>query len=126
MEHRRGGTLHNENPTGLGRIVRDADGQVGGIVEEKDATEAQRQITEVNMSMYVFDCRHLLESLKGLQNRNAQEEFYLTDCPGILKAAGADVRALPVLRPCEAMSVNTVAELQVVQEEMRRLGYVDA
>jgi bifunctional UDP-N-acetylglucosamine pyrophosphorylase/glucosamine-1-phosphate N-acetyltransferase/UDP-N-acetylglucosamine pyrophosphorylase len=118
------GTLHKEDPTGLGRIVRDRSGQFEGIVEEKDATDAQRKITEVNMSTYLFECRRLLESLEGLQDRNAQKEFYLTDCPGILKAAGAEVRALPVLKPCEALSVNTVAELQVVEEEMRRLGYV--
>lgn len=118
------GTLHKEDPTGLGRIVRDENGGFARIVEEKDASEGEKKITEVNMSTYVFDCGRLLESLDGLQNQNSQKEFYLTDCPGILKAAGADVRAMPVLRPCEALSVNTVAQLQIVEEEMRRLGYV--
>ena len=51
------GTIHKENPAGLGRIVRDAAGDFVGIVEEKDATEEQRRITEVNMSCYVFDSR---------------------------------------------------------------------
>jgi bifunctional UDP-N-acetylglucosamine pyrophosphorylase/glucosamine-1-phosphate N-acetyltransferase/UDP-N-acetylglucosamine pyrophosphorylase len=117
------GTLHKDNPTGLGRIVRDADGGFLSIVEEKDATAEQRRITEVNMSTYVFDCRALLGTLERIRDDNRQREYYLTDCPGILKAQGRDVRALPVLRPCEALSVNTAEELQVVEAEMRRLGY---
>jgi bifunctional UDP-N-acetylglucosamine pyrophosphorylase/glucosamine-1-phosphate N-acetyltransferase/UDP-N-acetylglucosamine pyrophosphorylase len=117
------GTLHKENPTGLGRILRDDQGRFVGIVEEKDATEAQRRITEVNMSTYVFDSRELLQALEDLDNDNKQGEYYLTDCPGILIAAGKDVRALPVLRPCEALSVNTLQELKIVEEELRRLGH---
>jgi bifunctional UDP-N-acetylglucosamine pyrophosphorylase/glucosamine-1-phosphate N-acetyltransferase/UDP-N-acetylglucosamine pyrophosphorylase len=117
------GTLEKDDPSGLGRIVRDGTGRFLGIVEEKDATEAQRQIQEVNMSTYVFDCRELLHALDHLRDNNRQREFYLTDCPGILKSEDKDVRALPVLQPCEAMSVNTVDELKIVEAEMRRLGY---
>lgn len=115
------GTLRKENPTGLGRIVRDADGQFAGIVEEKDATDEQRQITEVNMSTYVFDCRELLHALDLLKNENRQREYYLTDCPGILKAEGKRVEALSVLKPCEALSINTAEELDAVAAEMQRM-----
>ncbi len=117
------GTLHKNNPTGLGRILRDQTGNFLGIVEEKDATEEQRRITEVNMSTYVFDCRELLHALDHLTDENQQREYYLTDCPGILKAEAKEVLALPVLQPCEALSVNTVEELQTVEAEMRKLGY---
>jgi len=117
------GTLHKENPAGLGRIVRDAAGQFTGIVEEKDATPQQRRITEVNMSTYVFAGAELLHALDQLQNDNRQKEFYLTDCPGILRREGKRVEALPVLLPCEALSINTIDELQSVEAEMRRLGY---
>lgn len=117
------GTLHKPNPAGLGRIVRHETGQFLGIVEEKDATPEQRQITEVNMSTYVFDCRELLHALAQLKNDNRQQEYYLTDCPGILKSEGKQVEALPVLKDCEALSINTVDELQSVEAEMRRLGY---
>ena len=120
------GTLHKSDPAGLGRIVRDEAGGFAGIVEEKDATAEQRRITEVNMSTYVFDGPELLHALGQLRNENRQQEYYLTDCPGILLREGKDVRALPVLKPCEALSVNTLDELQVVEAEMRRLGYVDA
>jgi bifunctional UDP-N-acetylglucosamine pyrophosphorylase/glucosamine-1-phosphate N-acetyltransferase/UDP-N-acetylglucosamine pyrophosphorylase len=117
------GTLHKPDPRGLGRIVRDAAGNFRGIVEEKDASEAERQITEVNMSTYVFDCRELLHALDHLRDDNRQREYYLTDCPGLLQREGKPVLALPVLRECEALSVNTVEELRIVEDAMRRLGY---
>jgi bifunctional UDP-N-acetylglucosamine pyrophosphorylase/glucosamine-1-phosphate N-acetyltransferase len=117
------GTLHKSDPTGLGRIVRDQAGEFVGIVEDKDATPEQKQITEVNMSTYVFDCRELLHALDKLDNNNRQREFYLTDCPSILRREGKTIRALPVLKPCEALSINTVDELKVVEAEMRKLGY---
>jgi bifunctional UDP-N-acetylglucosamine pyrophosphorylase/glucosamine-1-phosphate N-acetyltransferase/UDP-N-acetylglucosamine pyrophosphorylase len=107
----------------LGRIVRDAHGQFVGIVEEKDATAQQRQITEVNMSTYVFEAAELCWALDRLRNDNRQREYYLTDCPGLLKAAGRVVEALPILKPCEALSINTPEELQWVEAEMHRLGY---
>ncbi len=120
------GTLLKDDPKGLGRIVRDERGEFQGIVEEKDATLPQRQIKEVNMSTYAFDCRELLHALDLLKNDNRQGEFYLTDCPGILKREGKLVQALPILQPCEALSINTPEELAAVESEMRRLGYEPA
>src|SRR5262245_39530374 len=117
------GTLHKANPHGLGRIVRDTTGKFLGIVEEKDATDDQRRITEVNMSTYIFSGPDLLYPLDNMNNDNRQREYYLTDCPGNLKAEGKLVEALPVLQPCEALSINTVDELSQVEAEMRRMGY---
>jgi bifunctional UDP-N-acetylglucosamine pyrophosphorylase/glucosamine-1-phosphate N-acetyltransferase/UDP-N-acetylglucosamine pyrophosphorylase len=117
------GTLHKENPAGLGRIVRSNDGRFEGIVEEKDATPLQREITEVNMSTYVFEAGELRHALQQLRNENRQKEYYLTDCPGILLREGKDVRALPVLKACESFSINTPDELQIVEAEMQKLGY---
>ena len=118
------GTLIKDDPTGLGRIVRDESGRFTEIVEEKDATDEQRAIQEVNMSTYVFDCRELLDSLGQLRNDNQQGEYYITDCPGILKAAGKRVEALPVLKPCEALSVNNMADLRVVEDQLKRRDMV--
>lgn len=117
------GTLNKDDPQGLGRIVRDASGGFQAIVEEKDATPEQRAITEVNMSTYVFDCPELLHALDQLTSDNQQQEYYITDCPGILKGEGKKVLALPVLKPCEALSINTVDELAIVEAEMRKLGH---
>lgn len=113
------GTAHKDDPHGLGRIVRSPSGEFLGIVEERDATEAQRQITEVNMSCYVFNCRDLLLALDRIRADNAQAEYYLTDCPGVLRDAGRPVAALPLLKPIEALSINTADELAAVEQAMR-------
>ncbi len=92
------GTLEKDNPTGLGRIVRDASGRFERIVEQKDATAEQLLIREVNMSTYVFQCDALQWALGQLSNSNAQGEFYLTDCPEILRNSGRTVDALRFFR----------------------------
>lgn len=118
------GTLHRDDPRGLGRIVRDPqNGEFLGIVEEKDATEEQRRITEVNMSTYVFSGPDLLWALDGLSNSNRQGEYYLTDCPGRLRDKGKAVEAIAALQPCESLSINTREDLEQVEAEMQRLGY---
>ena len=112
------GTAANQTPAGLGRIVRDSAGNFDAIVEEKDATPAQQAITEVNMSTYVFHVPDLLWALQQLTADNAQGEYYLTDCPGVLKKAGRPILAVNALQPIEALSINTVDELKVVEAEM--------
>jgi len=112
------GTACKEDPTGLGRVIRDPQGNFQAIVEEKDATEAERRITEVNMSYYVFRCQELLDSLDHVRADNSQGEYYLTDCPGVLVSEGKEVRALNVLQPCEALSINTTEELAAVEAAM--------
>lgn len=114
------GTATKDVPHGLGRIIRDAHGDFVGIVEEKDATPTQQAITEVNMSTYVFQANALLRALEQLTADNAQGEYYLTDCPGVLKRAGDKVLALNALQPREALSINTIEELAVVEDEMRK------
>ena len=76
----------------------------------------------MNVSTYVFDSQELLTSLDKLSNENAQCEYYLTDCPALLLAEGKDVSARKVLQPCEALSINSMAELQVVEETMKRMN----
>lgn len=115
------GTATKSNPAGLGRVLRDKSGKFTGIVEERDATPEKRAIQEVNLSCYVFDCRELLWALDQIRADNAQREYYLTDCPGVLLAAGKDVRALNVLKPIEALSINTMEELSTVELAMREL-----
>jgi bifunctional UDP-N-acetylglucosamine pyrophosphorylase/glucosamine-1-phosphate N-acetyltransferase/UDP-N-acetylglucosamine pyrophosphorylase len=116
------GTLIHENPEGLGRIVRDAEGNFTGIVEHKDATDEQRKIDEVNMSTYVFDCQKMLGSLDSITADNNQKEYYITDIPGIMLGNNEDVRALPVLKPIEALSVNTVEHLADVEKAMKEMS----
>jgi len=114
------GTARRDNPTGLGRIVRDARGGFVGIVEEKDASPEQQAITEVNMSAYLFQSAELVNALAQLGNSNAQKEYYLTDVPGIMLKRGLKVLALDVLQPSESLSINTPEELKIVEAEMQR------
>jgi len=117
------GTLLKEDPVGLGRIVRGGDGKFERIVEHKDASPEELMIREVNMSTYLFAGPQLLQALSQLENNNSQGEFYLTDCPASLLAAGHPVDALPILQPCEALSINTINELQAVEAKMAEMGY---
>jgi bifunctional UDP-N-acetylglucosamine pyrophosphorylase/glucosamine-1-phosphate N-acetyltransferase/UDP-N-acetylglucosamine pyrophosphorylase len=117
------GTLIKPNPQGLGRIVRDSNNRFARIVEQKDATESEQKICEVNMSTYMFERDALLEALENLGNNNAQREYYLTDCPAFLLSKGKKVEAKPVLQDCEALSINTIDELSAVEAQMREMGY---
>ena len=117
------GTLVKDNPHGLGRIVRDSKHQFLRIVEHKDASLEQRQIGEVNMSTYLFDRSSLLWALDNLKNNNSQSEYYLTDCPELLLKHGKKVDARPVLKACEALSINTIDEMAMVESKMREMGY---
>ena len=74
------------------------------------------------MSTYAFQSADLLWALRQLTADNAQGEYYLTDCPGVLKKAGRRVLAVNALQPCEALSINTPAELATVETEMKRMN----
>ena len=108
------GTAVTDDPAGLGRIVRGPDGTFERIVEQKDATDEQRAIREVNMSTYVFEAADLLHALSRLDNANAAGEYYLTDCPGLLLREGKTVDAVSCLDASETLSVNTPEQLDAV------------
>lgn len=112
------GTAVTSDPSGLGRIVRGPRGCFERIVEEKDATPAERDIHEVNMSTYVFEARELLHALQGLDNANAAGEYYLTDCPGLLLREGKPVDAVACLDASETLSVNTPEQLAAVSRAL--------
>lgn len=108
-----------DNPTGYGRIVREKNNNVSKIVEHKDCNEEEIKINEINSAMYCFDIQALLESIKKLNNNNAQGEYYLTDVIGILKNQGEKIGALPVPFE-ETMGVNSRIQLADAEKVMRR------
>jgi bifunctional UDP-N-acetylglucosamine pyrophosphorylase / glucosamine-1-phosphate N-acetyltransferase len=115
------GTAYSDDPTGLGRVVRDKDGKFLGIVEHRDATEEQRQIKEVNMSYYVFNCQNMLDALDYIRPNNDQGEYYITDLPKVFHSRDLEVRALPVLKPYEVLAINNMDELAIVESEMKKI-----
>jgi bifunctional UDP-N-acetylglucosamine pyrophosphorylase/glucosamine-1-phosphate N-acetyltransferase len=105
---------------GYGRVVRSKDGSVARVVEERDATFEERQITEVNTSIYCFERNLLALSLRRVRPVNAQGEHYLTDVVEVLSAQGGKVEALRVADPNEAAGVNDRAQLAAAEAELRR------
>lgn len=105
-------TAHVPDPTGYGRIVRDSSGKLLRIVEHKDATEAERAITEINSGIYVVRSETLYPALDRVSNANAQGEFYLTDIIGILTDDGLVVDAWCAPSWEELHGINTIADLE--------------
>ncbi len=112
-------TAYLDDPTGYGRIVRDAEGHVTAIVEHRDATPDQLDITEINSGMYAFDGQRLTESLAAITTQNAQGEEYLTDVIAILRAGSHRVSAAVVDDPMEILGVNDRVQLAEAGAIMR-------
>ncbi len=101
-----------DDPPPWGRVIRDAAGNVLRIVEEKDATDSEKQIREVSSSHYCFNARDLFRLLPRIDCRNQQGEYYLPDVVGLMAAEGLPVRTVRVADPMELFGVNTPADLQ--------------
>jgi bifunctional UDP-N-acetylglucosamine pyrophosphorylase / glucosamine-1-phosphate N-acetyltransferase len=108
------------DPLGYGRILRAADNDVLAIVEEADATPAQRQIREVNAGVYAFDIAALRSALGRLSSNNAQQELYLTDVVGILRGDRQTVQARHVDDSALVAGVNNRVQLAQVGAELNR------
>ena len=113
-------TMELDDPTGYGRIVRDADGQVERIVEQKDATPEEAAIAECNSGFYCFDGQALFDALLKVGNDNAQGEFYLTDVLAICREAGRAVLALKTDAPDECLGVNSRGQLAQATKHLQR------
>ena len=108
-----------DDPTGYGRVVRDAEGRFERIVEQKDATAEERQLNEINAGIYCFETRALFDALARVRPVNAQGEYYLTDVPGILRADGADVSVFQHTDAREVSGINTRVELAEFERLLR-------
>lgn len=126
VEHRLSGaactllTARMDDPAGYGRVVRDKDGRVRRIVEERDADETERAIDEINTGIYVFRRSLLAPALRRISPDNSQGELYVTDVVGVLADAGHPVVSLVVDDPDETQGVNDRVQLAVAEAELRR------
>jgi len=113
-------TVKLEDPTGYGRVLRNARGQVRRIVEQKDASARERRVREGNTGVLVAPALQLKKWLTGLSNRNAQGEYYLTDV--IALAVRAKVKVVPLIAPTtiEVLGVNDKRQLADLEAEYRR------
>ena len=108
-----------EDPTGYGRIVRDANGNLLKIVEQKDATEEEKAINEINGGIYTFDGKLLKYALSKLDNNNVQNEYYLTDTIEILLNEGKRVDAIAIEASDDIAGVNSRIQLAGVTQVMK-------
>src|SRR5438094_5865498 len=107
-----------DRPQGYGRILRQG-GRVKRIVEDRDATDDQKKITEINTSVYCFEARRLWKALAEVRPDNEQGEYYLTDVIGILAKAGGRIEAVAG-DPAEALGINDRKQLAAVAAILRR------
>jgi bifunctional UDP-N-acetylglucosamine pyrophosphorylase/glucosamine-1-phosphate N-acetyltransferase len=108
-----------DRPYGYGRIVR-TDRRIARIVEERDASPAERQIREINSGIYAFDLAPLFDALRGIASQNAQGEFYLTDLVAIYRRRGLPVETLLVENSQEIRGINSRTELAEVSRLLRQ------
>lgn len=108
-----------ENPSNYGRIVRDIGGNVMAIVEEKDATDEEKMINEINAGIYCFDIQELILALEKLTPNNAQGEYYLTDVIRIMNEKGLKTGAVIVDDNTEILGVNDRIQLELVTQVLK-------
>lgn len=107
------------DPTGLGRIIREHD-KVVAIVEEKDTTNEQRTINEINSGIYLFPENFLAKSLPKLQNKNNQKEYYLTDVIAMAVHENTPIHSIQVSTPEEILGVNDKVQLATLERTYQR------
>ncbi|HKL10645.1 MAG TPA: bifunctional UDP-N-acetylglucosamine diphosphorylase/glucosamine-1-phosphate N-acetyltransferase GlmU [Clostridia bacterium] len=112
-------TTSLDNPFGYGRIIKDDEGRLVGIVEEKDADAEEKSIKEINSGIYCFDVASLKESLNGLENQNSQSEYYLTDTVGILRGFGKRTGTYEIDDSLEILGVNNKVQLSTAEQIMK-------
>lgn len=113
-------TAEADDPFGYGRIIRNQNAEVIKIVEQKDASDYEQQVKEINTGTYVFDNKRLFEALKEINTNNAQGEYYLTDVISIFKEADEKVGAYKLADFDESLGVNDRVALAKAEKVMRR------
>jgi len=110
------------DPTGYGRVIRDTSSDhVLKIVEQKDASEEERAVREINSGVYVFNATLLFDALSNITTNNAQQEYYLTDVFALCFAKGATVSAFITEDANEILGINTPEQLREAEEVLRQL-----
>jgi len=108
-----------DDPSGYGRVIKEGDkGEILKIVEEKDASPAEKKIREINTGIYCVESNFLFKSVGDIGNENIQKEYYLTDIVGIAWKKGFKTRSFITADSCEVMGINTPDDLKKASKRM--------
>jgi bifunctional N-acetylglucosamine-1-phosphate-uridyltransferase/glucosamine-1-phosphate-acetyltransferase GlmU-like protein len=111
-------TTDFDDPFGYGRIIKDKSGNIIRIVEEKDASDEEKAVREINSGVYIIDRECLFSSLKHISSDNASREYYLTDVVGILRSGNKTVKTFKTQDNIEIQGINTAEQLQHAESIM--------
>ena len=114
-------TFHKEDPRGYGRIIRSSGNQVEAIVEEKDATQQQRKVKEVNSGILAIKSSYLRKLLPQIKNKNSAKEYYLTDIVKLAKEANIQIKPLLLKNSDETLGANNLIELHELERTCQKI-----
>lgn len=108
-------TAEIDDPSGYGRIIRDKNGNLLKIVEEKDCDDDERKIKEWNPGIYIFKIPEVFEVLNNIRTNNASKEYYLTDAIGLAQQSNMQINAIKIANSNEVIGINTADQLEELE-----------
>lgn len=109
-------TAEIDDPTGYGRIIRDKNGNLLKIVEEKDCSDDEKKIKEWNPGIYIFKIPEVFKILNNIKTNNASKEYYLTDAIGLAQQSNMQIKAIKIENSDEVIGVNTADQLKELED----------